>query len=126
MAFRIRSSKEAAAERIERSWGSLTWLAGAEINGSEGLTLGRVVIRKGCSNPRHGHINCDEVLYLLAGKLRHTAADETVTMEPGDTLLIPAGTFHDATSIGDVDAEMIVAYSSGRRDFQPEGDVESE
>lgn len=31
-----------------------------------------------------------------------------------------AGVAHNATGLGGQDAEMIVAYSSGRRDLQPE------
>ena len=119
MTFNVRKSQEATASCAEHDWGTLTWLADAEINGSEGVTLGRVVIRKGCSNPRHGHNNCDEVLYLLAGTLEHSVGDQTVTLNPGDTLFVSAGVFHHAASVGDVDADMIVTYSSGRRDFLP-------
>jgi hypothetical protein len=34
--------------------------------------------------------------------------------------VIPAGVFHNALSIGDSDADMIVAYSSGTREFEVE------
>ena len=46
--------------------------------------------------------------------------DEKVVMEPGDTLVVKANVPHDAVSIGGTDADMIVAYSSGDRDFVPE------
>ena len=106
------------------SWGSLQWLASKEIGNAEDLTVGRVVIKKGESNPRHGHNNCEEVLYLLAGRLEHTVGDdEIVTLEPGDTITIPAGVNHNAVSVGEVDADMIVVYSSGERDFTPEDDA---
>ncbi len=101
----------------ETSWGSLQWLASRELGNAEDLTVGRVVIKAGQSNPRHGHNNCEEVLYLLAGRLDHTIGDETVTLEPGDIITIPAGVNHNAVSTGDVDADMIVVYSAGDRDF---------
>jgi quercetin dioxygenase-like cupin family protein len=41
-------------------------------------------------------------------------------MEPGDVLHIPAGVYHNAVSIGDADADMIVVYSTGERDFELE------
>ena len=126
MTCNVRTSQKALASRAEHEWGDITWLAGAELNGSEGLTLGRVVIRKGCCNPRHGHEGCDEVLYLMAGKLEHSVGDESVILEPGDTLLVRAGSFHNAKSIGDVDADMIVAYSSGTRDIIPENPDETD
>lgn len=117
----VRSASAAAAHRIEESWGSLTWLASQKIGNADGLTLGRVVIRKGQSNPRHTHPNCEEALYLLTGRLEHTLGDERVVLEPGDTIVLDAGVPHNATSIGDEDADMIVAYSSGDRGFQPCG-----
>jgi len=120
MKTRIRSDSEANAHRVEEDWGSLTWLASQKIGNAQSLTLGRVVIRKGKSNPRHSHPNCEEVLYLLRGRLEHTVGEEKVILEPGDTITLDAGIPHNATSIGDEDADMIVAYSSGTRGFRPE------
>ena len=111
---------ESAASAKTESWGSLCWLASAGIGNAEGLTLGRVVIKKGECNPRHAHAGCEEVLYLLSGRLEHTLGDERCTMEAGDTITIPTGVFHNAMSTGEEDADMIVAYSSGSRDFQLE------
>ena len=108
------------AKRVDAPWGSLTWLANKELGNCDTMTFGRVVIKAGCSNPRHAHDNCDEILYLLAGKLEHTFGDDKVVMEPGDTLVAPAGVMHNAVSIGDVDADMIVTYSSAERGFRKE------
>lgn len=105
---------------VNEDWGTLTWLASRELTQCEGTTLGRVVIRPGKSNPRHRHNRCEEVLYLMRGRLRHTIGDDAVVLEPGDTLRVPAGVFHNAVNIGDVDADMIVAYSSADRDFELE------
>ena len=105
---------------IQESWGSLRWLASGPLANARGLTLGRVVIHKGKSNPRHYHTTCEEALTLLRGRIEHTAGDRTVAMGPGDTLVIPAGVPHNATSVGDEDADMIVAYSSADRDFHLE------
>jgi len=120
MSYSVFSADQAAFTTRHEDWGSLTWLAGHGVGNAQGLTLGRVVIRKGCSNPRHAHDNCEEALYLLAGELEHTLGEETVILKPGDTLLVAAGLMHNARSIGDVDADMIVAYSEGRRDFRLE------
>ncbi|MGV3617987.1 MAG: cupin domain-containing protein [Fimbriimonas sp.] len=108
---------EVEAARSEQSWGTLRWLASKEVGNAEGMTLGRVRIVRGASNPRHCHPNCAEVLYLLSGRLEHTVGDATYTLEPGDTLAIPAGAFHNATSTGDEDADMIVAYDAADREF---------
>jgi len=111
------TAQEAGAARREEEWGSLTWLANRQIGNAEGLTLGRVVIKRGQSNPRHAHLTCEEALYLLCGRLAHTIGEEKVILEAGDTLTIPAGVFHNAVNVGEEDADMIVVYSSGVRDF---------
>ena len=108
---------ESLAARQEESWGALRWLANAAIGNAEGLTLGHVVIKAGTGNPRHCHRTCEEVLYLLRGTITHTLGDESFTMQPGDTISIPAGVFHNGVNRGAEDAEMIIAYSAAERDF---------
>jgi quercetin dioxygenase-like cupin family protein len=117
MADPLTTSQQTKAQRIDEEWGSLSWLASRPLGNVQDLTLGRVTIRVGHSNPRHAHPSCEEVLYLLKGKIEHSLGDQCFTLEAGDTLAIPAGIFHDAQNIGDGDADMIVAYSSGTRDF---------
>ncbi len=116
----VRSREVAEAARIDTDWGSLTWLASKELTDSEELTVGRVVIKKGMANPRHFHPNCEEILYLLRGRLEHSLGDNKALMKAGDTLVAPAGVAHNAISIGECDAEMIVVYSSGQRQFKKE------
>ena len=123
MTYKTLSREEAAQARVEAGWGHLTWLASAQTGNAQGLTLGRVVIKAGQSNPRHCHRNCEEVLYLLSGQLQHTVGDDTVTLNPGDSLSIPVGMFHNALSSGDEDADMIVAYSEAERDFLLESEA---
>ncbi len=120
MRYTVRRAAEAEGQRIAEGWGSLNWLASAQIGNAEGLTVGRVTIRPGQANPRHSHSTCEEVLHLLAGRLEHWIGDESLILEAGDTLNVPANVAHYAVNIGDGDADMIVAYSSGERDFQPQ------
>ena len=114
------SSKETEMEIVNQNWGSLRWIVNGQKGNSKSLTFGRVVIKKGCSNPRHAHTNCEEILYLLKGRLRHTISTNEVLMEPGDTIVMPEGVMHNAYSIGEEDADMIVVYSSAQRDFVKE------
>ncbi|HOE65982.1 MAG TPA: cupin domain-containing protein [Candidatus Hydrogenedentes bacterium] len=116
----VRSAAAAQAEKRVESWGSLEWLASKQIGNAKGLTLGRVIIKPGQCNPRHRHNACEEILYLLAGTLEHSVGEKTIVLRAGDTLTAPAGVFHNAVNIGDVDADMIVAYDSGARDFELE------
>jgi quercetin dioxygenase-like cupin family protein len=112
----IRSQK-IQSEAIREDWGTLYWAATQDTAGTAGLTLGRVTLKSGASNPRHSHPNCDEVLYVLSGRLRHETGGEITILEAGDVLAIPAGVPHQAVSIGTEAADTIVAYSSGNREF---------
>jgi type 1 glutamine amidotransferase len=105
---------------IREDWGHLTWLASQKIGNAEGLVLGRVTIKAGKPNPRHRHPKCEEVLYLLSGRIEHTMGDKAFTLSAGDTITIAPGIYHNATCIGDEDADMIVVYSEGIRGFEPE------
>ena len=119
MEGRVNPKSQTEADRTDTDWGSLTWLASKALGGID-TTLGRVVLRKGKTNPRHCHDTCDEVLYVLKGKLEHSLGEESFTLEAGDTILIPAGVFHGAASVGDEDADVIVSYTSGERDYREE------
>jgi quercetin dioxygenase-like cupin family protein len=110
---------EAQKHRIDETWGSLTWLASSALGNTDRLTVGRVVIKPGASNPRHYHAACEEVLTLLTGRLEHAVGGETVTLDPGDTIVIPRGVPHSARNVSHVEADMVVAYDTGRRDFHP-------
>ena len=120
MKCQLRTRAESADKSVVEGWGTLTWLASREITQSE-ITVGRVVIKPGESNPRHCHDRCEEVLFLIEGRLDHTFGDDVTSMEAGDTLVVPPGLMHSARNTGDADAVMIVAYSSGQRDFRTEG-----
>lgn len=120
MTYDVRSASEAEAHTISEPWGSLTWLASQALGNAGGVTLGRVIIKPGETNPKHSHHNGEEVLYLLKGRLKHWIGDDYVMLEAGDTLSVPADTPHYAVNVGETDADMIVAYSTGNRDFKPE------
>jgi mannose-6-phosphate isomerase-like protein (cupin superfamily) len=120
MDFSVFKSADAEASRVDTDWGSLRWLASKDVGNAEGMTLGRVIIRAGKSNPPHSHGNCEEALYLLSGRLEHFVGDERVVLERGDTLVVAAGRPHYANSIGEQDADMIVVYSAGERESKKE------
>ena len=107
-------------EVISDDWGTLSWVASKPLGNAEGLTVGRAVIKAGQTNPRHRHPKSEEVLLLLKGQIRHSLGDKMITMKAGDVITIAPGIFHNATCIGDEDAEMVVVYSEGTRGFELE------
>lgn len=112
--------KLAGGEALEFDWGRIVWLVSGSLGNSGTMTFGRVTIRAGHSNPRHRHPNCDEVLHLLSGRLEHTLGDARFVMEPGDTISIPTGAWHNARALGDKDADMTISFSSPDRQTQGE------
>lgn len=102
-------------ELIAQPWGKLTWLASRSLGNSTTMTFGHVIIPADQTNPRHRHPNCDEILHLLSGRLRHSLNDDSFIMNPGDTISIPAGAWHNAAALDGVDAEMVICFSSADR-----------
>ncbi len=102
-------------ELIDQPWGKLTWLASRSLGNSGKMTFGHVIIPADQTNPRHRHPNCDEILHLLSGRLRHSLNAETYVLEAGDTISIPAGAWHNAAALDGKDAEMVICFSSADR-----------
>lgn len=104
------------AERFDFDWGSLTWYASGSIGNSDEVTVGSCRLRPGCSNPRHYHPNCSEILVVIQGLIRHTTADGTKSeMRPGDTVTILPNVWHQATNTGDSEALLFIVFTSADR-----------
>lgn len=100
----------------EQSWGQLTWMVSAAIGNSENLTVGICRISAGNENPRHYHPNCDEVLYVVEGKIEHSLNDAMTEMRAGDAISIPEGSWHNARNVGESDAVLLISFSSAYRE----------
>ena len=96
--------------------GELRWFTSAELGNSRTMTTGIAILKLGQSNPRHFHPNCDEILHVISGRIRHTMNEVTVELNPGDTVSIPQGVMHNATNIGTEDAVLAVSFSSAYRE----------
>lgn len=100
---------------VSQTWGEIRWLASSLARNSRTMSVGFAIVAKGQANPRHYHPNCDEILHVLQGRVRHTMNEVTVVLEAGDTVIIPAGTLHNATNLGDGEAVLSVSFSSAYR-----------
>lgn len=106
-----------AVEITKTDWGSLQWLITGKAGTSETMTVGRVTFNPQMANPKHCHPNCDEILYVIKGKVEHTLPDDkTVIMNPGDSIVIPKNVWHQATNLTDEEAEVIVMFDSAYRE----------
>jgi quercetin dioxygenase-like cupin family protein len=102
----------------ELDWGTLTWFTAKALGNSETMTIGKCLIKPGQSNPRHYHPNCDEVLHVLQGDIIHSLGDEEVEMSAGDTISIPANIVHHARNNGQVEAVVLICFSSAERQMR--------
>lgn len=90
-------------------------LAGLARANTRRLSLAQVSIAPNGGSREHYHLQMEEVYYLLKGQARLTINDETRTVEPGDTIVIPPGARHKIVNIGTSDVVMIVACAPAWR-----------
>ncbi|MGH2352368.1 MAG: cupin domain-containing protein [Chloroflexota bacterium] len=95
----------------------IKWLFSGKTAPGAAQTLGYVVIEPGSKNPLHAHPNCEELLYLISGELDHSLDGAVYRLGPGDAIRVPAGSKHDAKSVGTEPATMVVCYSVPNREM---------
>ena len=96
-------------------WGTLRWLCNAELQAGAQQTLGICHILPGQGNPLHYHPNCEEILYVLAGRGRHSLDGAWVELRPGTTIRVPTGVHHNLINEGAAAMICMIAFSSGDR-----------
>jgi quercetin dioxygenase-like cupin family protein len=112
-----------AGEVLELPWGRIVWSASHSLGNSSTMTFGRVTIAPNQANQIHRHPNCDEILHLVTGRIEHSLGEAVAVMEPGDTISIPAGVWHNARALDGAAADMVIAFSSANRATESKGDV---
>lgn len=96
-------------------WGQMRWLAtGADV----GASLAIMTISPGATSPRHRHGNCDEVLHVLKGRISERIEEKWIPVAAGETIIVKAGAAHQTHNPDTVDAEIIIAYSTGEREYE--------
>lgn len=104
---------------LPQTWGTMTGLAGAEVDAAHTTTLGRMLMQPGASNDAHSHANCSETLYVVSGTVCHTVGGVECVQRAG-TAVVPAGVVHRTTNIGSDAAELLAAFPVGQREFTRE------
>ncbi len=96
-------------------WGTLKWMLSADQSPGAEQTLGICQIFPGKINPLHYHPNCEEILYMIAGRGRHRLGDESVELTPGMAIRIPQNVHHNLENIGWETILCLVSFSTGNR-----------
>ncbi len=99
---------------------TMSWLMDDAIHTGAGLSLARMTVDAGVTSESHRHPNCSEAIHVLSGRVEQRRDDTWVTLEEGDTILIPPGATHQTRNIGSETAVMMIAYSSGARLYETE------
>jgi quercetin dioxygenase-like cupin family protein len=97
----------------------MEWLVEDALQPGASLSLARMTVRAGCTSQAHRHPDCDEAVHVLSGRIEQHIGDRRVALGPGETAHIPAGQPHCSRALDGRDAVLLVAYSAGRRIYQP-------
>ncbi len=67
---------------------------------------------EGTGNPASSdHPQADQVIYVLAGTGAATVSDTTISLAPGDVLIIPAGAPHELRCTGSTPLHTLTVYA---------------
>lgn len=100
------------AEEFE--WGGRKTLVNTRMLPDAQQTFALVWVLPGQADPPHTHPNSEQVAHVLAGECEFQVGDTVYHLVPGDTLRVPAGVPHTATSTGWEPLRMVVSQSSAR------------
>lgn len=113
-------------EQLEAS-GTEGNFAGGVATPSRGATEVSVIRQRqapSAKNPPHRH-DREEIMVVLAGRVKVTAEKEEVDLSVGDALVVPADTLHQVQTTGDAEAEWLLAAPAGVRFVFADGSIAS-
>tara|TARA_R110002050_G_scaffold297339_1_gene458590 strand:+ start:9256 stop:9690 length:435 start_codon:yes stop_codon:yes gene_type:complete len=87
-------------------------LASHQTNGE--LCIIEDTIKPGFHLKRHHHKLMTEVFYMLEGEMQLIFDNETITLQPGDTLTVPTNVWHEAKC--EKGGKMLTVFKNGEFD----------
>jgi len=116
----VRRNVGAAAETTD--FGSVQWAAREGDPPGAEQTIGLAIFDAGRSNAEHIHPNCEEVVYVLDGEVRHTLGDQETVLRAGDLIVVPRNVPHRLINESDAPVRTYIVFSSPDRRFVPTSD----
>ncbi len=104
--------------RVDHEWGVIEWLVGAEVGNSGELSVARVDLPAGNETNLHAHDNCEESVYVVQGIVECSVGGAAVKLGPGDVAMVRRGEVHRIRNNSSEPAELLLSYSSARREFR--------
>lgn len=99
---------EGEGTREVLDWGTLDWIAHPPNTGASQITFIRVALTPGGGHNFHKHPDQEEVIYVNKGQIIQWLEGTKRTLNPGDTIFIPAGVVHASFNEASGPAEMLV------------------
>lgn len=101
---------------FESESGSLRRVSAEELPVLRRVSIKRLTLAKGSIREPHWHANADELTYCLKGELLVSMlgdgdAFSSFRIREGEMFHVPSGVIHHIENIGDVEAELILAFS---------------
>lgn len=105
-------------QSIENSPVTMEWLMEDAIQNGAGVSMARMTVNVDVVSELHSHSNCTEAIHVLEGKIEQLCGNNWVKLQKGQTCLIPKGAKHQTRNIGRQRAVLMIAYSSGSREYE--------
>ncbi|MGC4110432.1 MAG: cupin domain-containing protein [Nocardioides sp.] len=97
------------------------WLVTAETVGSEQTVVGRTVLKPGSKHDIHRHPNAEEWEYVVSGSAIKHVGDDSVRLEAGDVVFVPANVFHGLENASQTEPVVTVWGYSGAASLEAAG-----
>lgn len=99
-----------------------TRLHAAGSTGSDQLCVMEQLCVPGTGAPPHRHPGVEEVIAVLSGRARFFVGDEEADVIAGESILIPSGSRHGFTNVGDDVLRILVVFSAPIPTVEYEGE----
>ena len=113
--------RDAGSRAEPTDFGSVEWAVREGSPEGAEQTIGLATFDAGKSNAEHIHPNCEEVVFVLDGEVRHTLGDQETTLRAGDLIVVPRGMPHRLLNTSDRPVRTYIVFSSPDRQFEPTG-----
>ncbi|WP_049922298.1 cupin domain-containing protein [Halopiger djelfimassiliensis] len=108
----LRRGDEIEYETVDAADGLEKGVLIADDHGAPNFAIRRFVLEPGAEVPEHTNA-VEHEQYVLEGEYTVGIGEETYDVQPGDSLLIPAGTVHWYRNDGDEQGAFICAVPNG-------------
>jgi len=93
--------------RAKLDWGILGWCCRPGGMGLKNLVVIEVTLAPGGGHVFHKHPRQEEVIYCIHGEVEQWLGEEKQTLEPGGSIVIPAGAVHATFNVSEGDARLL-------------------